>query len=98
MRVWLRERVAVCVCSLTQHAKRMSHIVLSPVASLVSPGFLILFHKCSTFEKRLLYINCVFCFYLQLLSETFLSVRTQEYIVINIKTSLYKVTFILVRF
>ena len=69
--------VRKCACSrvalLIQHAKHMRHIVWSSVASLGPTYFSILFHKRNDFrKKKLLNTICVFWFYLQLFSKTFL--------------------------
>jgi hypothetical protein len=48
------------------------------------------------FGNKLLNTKCVLCFYLQLLSETFLTVRKiQRDVVINMRTSSYKLSVIL---
>jgi len=50
-------------------------------------------------KKQLLRVNCVFCFSLQLLSETFLILtRIHLDIIINVHTALCRVPAILVRF
>jgi hypothetical protein len=50
------------------------------------------------FGKKLLNIKCVFCIYLQLLSETFLILRRIQWDIINVHRSSCKVPVILVRF
>ena len=68
----------------------MRRITLSFVASLAPPYFSTFSHTLDDFRgerKKLLNVKCVFRFSLQFLSETFLNLRIQRDIVINVKTS-----------
>jgi hypothetical protein len=49
----------VSVALVTQHAKRMSCIILSPMACLAVQYFSTLSHKIYDFRKKLLNIECV---------------------------------------
>ena len=65
----------VCVCSLRYSACN-AHAPLSPVVSPALQYSSTLPHKRRDFRKKLLLnIKCVFWFYLQLLSETFLILK-----------------------
>jgi hypothetical protein len=61
----------VFVALVIQHAKRMCHSAICGLS-----GSTIFFHTIS--EKKVLNIKCVFCFPLQILSETFLILRRIE--------------------
>ena len=57
--LYVRARVAL----LMQHAKRMHHVILSPVASLAPPNFSILSHKRNDFRKNVIeHKMCVLIF------------------------------------
>jgi hypothetical protein len=89
----------VSVALVIQHTKRMRRVILSSVACLAVPYFSTLSHKRHDFGKKLLNIKCVFCFSVQLLSETFLIIRRIERdIIINVHRSSCKVPVIVVRF
>jgi hypothetical protein len=86
----------VSVALVIQHAKRMRSIILSSVACLALLYVSTLSHKRHDFRKKLLNIKCVFWFFLQLLSETFLILRRiQRDIIINVHRSLCKVPLLL---
>jgi hypothetical protein len=70
--VCVRACVCVCVCValVTEHAMRMRHIILSPVACPALPYFSTLSNKGHGFQKSTEQ-KCVFRLSLQLLSETF---------------------------
>jgi hypothetical protein len=73
----------VCVCSLRHSAcnVRMSQCHLWPAWLYnIFPHYLI--H--STIFRKLVYINCVFWFYLQILSATFFILRTEWDIIENV--------------
>jgi hypothetical protein len=78
---------------------RMRHIILSPVACPAPPYFFSRYLINGTiFGKKLLNIKCVFWLYLQILSQTFLILRTiQRDTVINVYKSSCKVPVILFR-
>ena len=83
------------VALLMQHAKRR-HVSCGLWLHQIFRHFLI---NDTIFGKTLLNIKCVFSFYLQRLSETFLIIRIiQRDTVINVKTSSCGVPVILVRF
>jgi hypothetical protein len=67
----------VCVALFIQYAIRMRRVILSSVASLAVQYFSTS-HKRYDFrkKKKLLNIECVFTFSLEVLSETFLILRT----------------------
>jgi hypothetical protein len=78
----------VSVVLVIQHAKRMRRIIWSSVACLVLPYFFTLSHKQHEFRKNILNIKCVFWFFLNLLSETFLILRRiQRDIIVNVHRS-----------
>jgi hypothetical protein len=87
----------LCVAIIIQHAMRMRRITLSSVDCLpVTYFYTYIWHD---FREMLLNIKCVFWFSLQLLSETFLVLRTIEREMIkNVLRSSYKVPVKLVRF
>ena len=60
--------------------------------------FSALSHKWHTLQKKLLNTKFVFLFFLQLLSETFLILRSVEQDIINIHRSPWKVPVVVVRF
>jgi hypothetical protein len=81
--------VCLRACSLNYSACNV-HAPLSSPSSLAPPHFSTSSHKRHDFrgEKKLLNIKFIFWFSLQLLCETFLTVRGIEWdIVINVKTS-----------
>ena len=96
--VAVEKQVCVCVCVcvfvcvrertlVTQHAKRMRHIILSSVACPAVPYVSILPYN--DFRKKFLNIKCFFLFYLQLSFETFLNLkRIQQETVI--RTQVFK--------
>jgi len=74
--------------------------ILSSVACSALQYFSRLCHKGHDFRKKILIIKCVFCFSLQILSETFLILRRTERDVIknvHISVCMYS-TVIVVRF
>jgi hypothetical protein len=90
----------VCVCSLVnQHAKCMSHIILSSVACLDVQYFSILSYKWHDFQKRVTeYKICVLIFPTTP-SETFLILkRNQPYTIINVNRPSREVPIIPIRF
>jgi hypothetical protein len=87
------------VALLIEHAEHMCHIVTSSAAPLAPPCFSKLSHKWHNFEEKVLNIECVFLFSIQVLFKTFLILRIiQQLFVINVKESSCKVPIILVRF
>jgi hypothetical protein len=89
----------VSVALVIQHAKRMRRIILSSVACLALPYFSTLSHKRHDFRKKFLNTKCVFWFFLQPLSQTFLILRRiQRDIIIKVHRSSCKVPVIIVRF
>jgi len=68
----------VSVALVSQHAVRMSSIILLSVACLAVPQFFTLSHEHHDCRKKLLNIKCVFWFSLLIESETFLTIRTQR--------------------
>jgi len=75
----------VSAALVTQHAKRMHHITLSPVPVWIYQVLLHYFINNTIFGKKLLNIKCVFLFSLQILPEIFLILhRIQQDIIINI--------------
>jgi len=81
-----------------QHAKRMSRIILS-VACLALPYFSTLSHQRQNFRQRIIEHKMWVFFFLQLLSETFLTLkRTERDVIIHVHWSSRKVSVILVRF
>jgi hypothetical protein len=103
MTVGVGAQALVCawkhVALLIQHATRMRHIVTSFVAPLAPPYFLTLSHKRQDIREDVTeYKICVLVFCITLF-ETFLVLRRfQRDIVINVTTSSYKVSVILVGF
>ena len=89
----------IFVLLFIQHAKCMRHII-SSVASPTLPHFSTLSHQRQIPKnKKLLHIKCVFLFSLQILSETFLTVRRiQRDTIINVRRSSCKVPVVLVGF
>jgi len=75
----------------------MSHIVLLSEACPTLPHLSTLFHKQHGFRERLLNVKYLFRFFLKILSETFLILRTERDIVMNVHWSSCKVPVILVR-
>ena len=75
-------------------------VLLPYVACPTLQYFSTLSHKRHDFRKKLLpNIKCVFSFSLQLLSQTFFTLRkTERDVIVNVYWSLCKVPFILVRF
>ena len=90
--------VCVCVCSLTYRACN-AH---APYCQVVCPALQYFFtssKKTERFSNIYIYMKCVFCFSLQLLSVTFLILKgTERDIIKNVYRSAYKVSAILVRF
>jgi len=87
----------VFLALVTEHTRLMHSIILT-TACLPLQYFSILFHISKTFgeKKMLLNIKCVFWVYLQLLSETFLTVRrTGPDIIRNVYWSLCEASVIL---
>jgi hypothetical protein len=81
-----------------QHAMRVRHIVVCVPDPLLDtfPHYLI---NGTIFDKKLLNINCVFSFSLQLLSETlFILRRIERDMLKNVYRSSCKVPVIVVRF
>jgi hypothetical protein len=103
---WLRRTLiiityseCVSVAFVSQHAKRMSHIVLSRVACPFLPYFSPLSHKGRDFSENVLNIKYLFWFSLQLLSETFFILsRTERDLIKSIYRSSCKVPVIFVGF
>jgi hypothetical protein len=82
--------VCVFVNLVTQHAKCMHCIILTSVACLALQFFPHCLIKGTLFEKKLLNTKCVFCFSVQILSETFLILNMiQQVIIIHVHTSLH---------
>ena len=77
---------------------RKRRIILSSVACPDLPYLFALRHKRYDFQKQLLDIKCPFLFSLQLLSETFLILRSEKDMITNIYWSSGKVPIILVIF
>jgi hypothetical protein len=78
----------LCVVLVFQHAKRVRHIMFSSVAILNLQYSSTLSPERHDFRKRknLLNTKCVFLFYLQILSESFITLRRiQLDITINVK-------------
>jgi hypothetical protein len=96
---WACLCTCVHVALVVQHANRVRHIVKSLVTPL-PPYFSTLSYKRHDFrKKKLLNIKCVFWFFLQALSKTFLILRRIERdIYINVRTYSCKVPVILVAF
>ena len=92
--------VCVLVALVIQHAKRMLCIMLSSVTSLAAPYFQHYLISGTIFVKQdVEHKLCVFWFSLQIVSETFLTLRIiQRDVVINMETSSRKVPVILVGF
>ena len=95
-------KLSVCICSLSYPARNAHepHRHLWP-AQLYNICFLLYLINGTIFEKKkqLLNTKCVFRFYLQLWSETFLVLRRNERDVIkNVYWNSCNVPFILVRF
>jgi hypothetical protein len=91
--------ISMCTCSLTYTACKVHALNVTQGLSGSTIFFNIITQAAQFSEKKLLKLKCVFCFSLQLLSKTFLTLtRIQQDIVINVKTSSCKVPVILVRF
>jgi len=87
----------VYVTLVIENAKRMRRFILS-VACLARPHFSTLSHKRSDFRKKVLE-HKMFGLSLQILSETFLSLRgIRPHLSIDVHKSSCKVTVILARF
>jgi hypothetical protein len=77
----------------------MRRIILSSVVCLAQPRFSTLSHKEHDFVTKALNIKVVFLFSVQVLSETFLVIKIiPRHIIINVRTSLWKVLVVFVRF
>jgi len=89
----------VCAPLVTQHAKCMRPIILSLVC-LAIQNFSTLPHKrYDFFGTKLLNTKREFWFFIQGLSETFLSLKgIQQDIIVNVLKSSRKIPVILVRF
>ena len=66
----------MCVALFIQYAMRMRRVILSSVASLALQYFSTSHKRYGFRKKKLLNIKCVFTFSLEVLSETFLILRT----------------------
>ena len=91
----------LCVCSLSYPACQVHVPYCIDICALSGcTMFSTLSHKWHTFQKNLLNIKFVFLFFLQLLSETFLILRSTEWdIIINVHRSPWKVpVVVIVRF
>jgi len=90
--------VRVCVALTIRQAMRFRHIIICGMCRLYSI-FLTLSHFDTIFGKTLLNIKCLFWFYLQRLSVTFLILwRTERDMIIRVYRSPCKVPIIRVRF
>jgi len=70
----------VCVPSLIiQHAKPMHRIILPSVFWPTLPYFFTLSHKRHGFREKAIEQKYVFCLFLQLLSETFMSLKNSAW-------------------
>ena len=97
--VWACTCAYVHVASLFQHATRMRHIVTSLVAHQSPLRFSTLSHKRHDFRKKVIEHKMCVLIFCTILSKTFLILRRiQRDVVINVKTSSYKVSIILVGF
>jgi len=86
-----------CACRLSHPAYKQHAPYYTVICAL--SGSTTFFHKNGIiFWKRLLNIKCVFWFSLQLLSQIFLILRTEQDIFINVHRLSCKVPVILVRF
>ena len=92
--------LSVSVVLVIQHAKRMLHYYIVTVAYLALPYFSTLSHKMHDFrKKKVIEHKIMVLFSIQLLSETFLILRTiQSDIIINVHRSSRKVLVIRVTF
>jgi hypothetical protein len=89
----------VSAALVNQHAIRMRRVIKSSPAFLALRYFSTLSHKWDGCRKKLLNIKCVFGFFLQRSSETFVILRRIERdIIINVHRSSCIVSVILVRF
>jgi purine-cytosine permease-like protein len=89
------------VALVNQHAQRMRRVIFSSVASLTLLYFSTLSHKRHDYgeRKKLLNIEYVFLFSLQILSATFLILRrTERDIIKNVYWSSCKVSLMFGRF
>jgi hypothetical protein len=87
----------VFVALVIQQTMRMPHIFIGGLPA--STMFPTLSHKRQDFRKiNLLKVKCVFWFYVQILSETFLILITKGDVIKNIYWSPRTAPFILVRF
>ena len=91
---WVSGRVGVCLCCLTEHAKRMRRIILSSVASLARSYFSTLSLKREDFRKKKVIKHEMWLVFL-FSSKTLSILRTIQP---ELKMSSCKVPVILVRF
>jgi len=90
---------SVFIASVIQHAMSKCHIILSPVSCLALPYFSALAHKWHDFQKKVTKHKMHVLIFLQLLSETFHTLRRiQCGGIINVPTMSCKVPVIIVRF
>jgi hypothetical protein len=98
---WTTENIpySECISALdNRHAKRKHHITLSTVNCLVLQFASTLSHKWHDFKKTFWKIKCVFWFFLPHWSGIFLILRRiQRNIIVNVRTSLWKIPVILFR-
>ena len=88
---------SVFVALVTQHAKRMSHIILSPIACLAPPYLSTLSYKGTIFEGENRYLNiCVsFAFHCKFVWDMYKENSAMYYHTLH--RSAYKLRVILVR-
>jgi len=87
------------VALVNQHAKCMSHVILSSVACLALQYFSTLSHKWHDFQKKVTEYKMCVLIVPTTLSETFLILnRNQPDTIINVNRPSHKVPIITVRF